>query len=240
MFGGRPAAAAHHAHTRSHKLASVAGHVLGRAKIDVPALHRARHSGVRLCGQWQDADRTHALDGVQHCHRAHAAIAAKDVGAPFGEPGRESFRSGTVQAVTVFVDGDLSNDRDLRVYIPSRQDCLVELLKVAEGLQDQQIYAALNQGCDLLAEGGASFLERSLAQWLNPNPQRPDRARYPDVEALGGFPCHSRPGQIDVVDPCGHAVARQAKGICPESIGFNDLRTRLQILVMYPADEVRL
>ena len=111
---------------------------------------------------------------------------------------------------------------------------------VAEGFQHQQIDAAFDQGCDLLAKGGAGFLERGFAQRFNADPKRADRASNPDVEALGGFPGQPNPGQVDFAHLVFHAVAGQAKRISAESIGFNDLRTRLHVLMMQVADEVGL
>ena len=48
------------------------------------------------------------------------------------------------------------------------------------------------------------------------------------------------PGEIDVVHAVGHAVPCETEGIPTESVGFNDLRTSLQIFTMYAADKVRL
>ncbi len=68
-----------------------------------------------------------------------------------------------------------------------------KFLDVAEGFQHQQVDAAFDQGCDLLAEGGAGFLERGLAQRFNADPQRADRAGHPDVEAFGRFAGQAEP-----------------------------------------------
>ena len=174
----------------------------------------------------------HPLDGVQHGDRADAAVAADHVRAPAFNPRRKGLRSRAVEAVSVFVDGDVRHHRDLGIHVPRRQNRLVKFFHVAEGFQHQQIDAAFDQGCDLLAEGGAGFLEGGLAQRFNADSQRANRAGNPDVEALGRFARQTNPGQVDLADLVFQAVACQAKGIAPKSIGFNDLRTRLQILMV--------
>ena len=99
---------------------------------------------------------------------------------------------GAVEAIAVFVDRDLRHHRQLGIHIAGRQHGLMQFLEVAEGFQDQQVDAAFGQRSDLLAKRCAGFLERSLAQRLNANPQRADRAGDPDIEALGGFAGQAR------------------------------------------------
>ena len=76
----------------------------------------------------------------------------------------------------------------------------MKFFEIAEGLEDQDVGAAFDQGGNLVAEGVACFLERSLAQRLDPDTQRPDRARHPGVEALGGFLGQSGSGEVDFAD----------------------------------------
>ena len=109
------------------------------------------------------------------------------------QPGSESFRVGTIQAVAVFVNRDLRHQWNFGSHILGREHGLMQLFEIPESFQDQQIDAALGQGRNLLAEGVTSFLERRLAQRLNSGTQRANRSRHPDIEALGSFPGQPRP-----------------------------------------------
>ena len=126
------------------------------------------------------------------------------------------------------------------VDIARRQNGLMQFFQVSEGFEDDEIDAAFDQGGNLLAEGVAGFLKGGFAQRLNADAQGPDRAAYPNVKTLGGFARHVGSGEIDVADFVGDAVAAKAKGVCPESIGFDDLRAGLQIFVMDGANQIGL
>ena len=95
------------AHPGGDKLARIARHVLGRAEIDVSAFHRTRNACVGLGGERKGSDGSHALDGVQHGHWTHTAIAADDVGTPILESRSKCFWIGTIQAVAIFIDRNL-------------------------------------------------------------------------------------------------------------------------------------
>ncbi len=108
---------------------------------------------------------------------------------------RECFRVGSVEAIAVFVDGDLRHDRQGRSDIFGGQQCLMDFFQVAEGLQHEQIDAAFNQSLNLFTKGVAGLLERSFAQGFDSGSQWANRSRDPHIEAFGGFagePCASR------------------------------------------------
>ena len=56
----------------------------------------------------QGSDAAQALDGVQHGGRTDGAVAADHVDAQVRQPRAEGFRVGAVEAVAVFVDGDVA------------------------------------------------------------------------------------------------------------------------------------
>src|SRR5580704_16524811 len=107
MVGSRPAAPSHDSSSRRNELARITRHVLWRAEINVPPLHGTWNTRIRLRGQGQGTESSHALDGVEHGHRTHAAVTANYVCTPILEARCESCRVGTIQAVAVFVDRNL-------------------------------------------------------------------------------------------------------------------------------------
>ena len=92
--------------------------------------------------------------------------------APAFNPRRKALRGGAVEAVSVFVNGDVRHHRNPGIHVPRGQNRLVKFFHVAKGLQHEQVNPAFDQRCDLLAECGAGFLERGLAQRFNADPQR--------------------------------------------------------------------
>ena len=182
----------------------------------------------------------HALDGVQHGHRTHAAVATDDVRAPLFQPRRKGLRIGTIQAVAVFVDRDLHDQWQFRAHILGRQHGLMEFLQVSEGFQHQQIDPALRQRRNLLAKCLTGFFERGLSQGLDSGSQRANRSRYPHIEALGGFAGKPRARPVNVMHFVGDTVPCQPEGIRPESVGFDDLGPSLQVVVMNATNQVGL
>ena len=89
MFRRGSAASADQAHSGRHEFPGVAGHVLGRAQVDISALDRSGDSGVGLGCQRQGSRGAHALHRVQHGDRAYTAVAADDVRSPLLELGDE-------------------------------------------------------------------------------------------------------------------------------------------------------
>ena len=72
------------------------------------------------------------------------------------------------------------------------------------------------------------------------HPSGPTEPATQTSKALGGFLRQPYPGKVDLPDPIFHAMACQAKGIPTESIGFNNLRTCLQVFMMEFTNQVRL
>ena len=93
---------------------------------------------------------------------------------------------------------------------------------------------------NLLAEGVARFLIRSLAQRFDSGPQWANRSGDPHIEAFGGFASQANTRPVDVPDFVGDAVSSQPERIGTEGVGFNDLRAGLEIVVVNAANQVRL
>src|SRR5438874_1059323 len=140
-----------------------------------------------------------------------AAIAANYVGTPVGKAGAKYLRRGAVEAVTVFIDGHLRNNRNIRVHVTRGQQRLMEFLDVAERLQNDEIDAAFDQSSDLFAECGAGIFERRLAERLDTDAKRTYRPTDPPIEALGCLTGEPGSGKIYFVNPVGHAVPGQTK-----------------------------
>src|SRR5450755_462795 len=139
VIGRGAAASTDQLDTGGNEFSGIAGHVFRRAQVDVASFNRARHTGVGLRGERQGSHGTHALDGVEHGDRSYAAIDAEYVDLPFGQAGGESFRVGAVEAVAVFVNGDMGDDGNLEIYVAAGEHRLMQFFEVAEGFQHKQV-----------------------------------------------------------------------------------------------------
>ena len=238
VLGRGAAATADQAHADVHEVVHEVRHVLRRAQIDVAAFDRARNAGIRLRRQRRGSDGANALQGVQHGHRTYAAVAANDVGAPGFQLRAVVLGTGSVEAVAVFVDGDLRHDRQLGIDVARRQDRLMQLLEIAEGLQDHQVDALFVQRGNLLAEGLAGFGQGDLAQRLDAHTKRSDGSGHVGVKVLGRLAGQASAMAVDLDQFVHTSVPRQAKRIRAEGVCFYDLGSGLQIVLMNAADQV--
>ena len=204
------------AHARRDKLARITRHVLRRAEINISALDRARHAGIRLRGQRQGSQRTHALHGVQHCHRTDAAIAADDVRAPLFQPWGKGFRVEpsrqlpSSSMVTCATRGIFGLD------IPRGQHRLVKLFQIAESFEDEQIDSAFDQRLDLLAKSLRALPRTKFCPAVRFGSQRANRSRHPHIEALSGFAGQPRPRQVDVTHLVRQLCRARRKALAPK------------------------
>ena len=116
-----------------------------------------------------------------------------------------------------------------------------QVREVEEGLEDQQVGAALEEPVDLLAEGGPDRRLVGVAELAGRRAQRPDAAADPRVAAadvarlagdLGGAP----------VEAAG--LRREAEGVEPHPVGaerdgLDEVRARVEVLAVERGDQVR-
>ncbi len=110
MFRRRAAASAHQAHSGRDKLARVAGHVFRRAQIDVASFDERGHAGVGLRRERQGSRRR----ARARSRRAWPPDRRCNCSRSRRRPSRQACGSkvsgvGAVEAVAVFVNGDLGD-----------------------------------------------------------------------------------------------------------------------------------
>ncbi len=240
MLGRGSAASTDQAHSGRHEFLRVTRHVLGGAKINIPALDRAWHAGIRLRGQGKGSHRAHAFNRIQHRHRPNAAVTPDYVRAPIGQFRRKRLRIGAVEAVCVLIHRDRRDHRQLGIYVAGGQHRLMQFLDIAEGFQDEKIHAAFGQGCNLFPKSCARLLEGSLAQRFNSNSQRANRTGNIDIEALGGVVRQTRARPVDLVDLVRQTVPSESKAVRTKCVGFNNFCASLQITLMHRVNHFRL
>jgi hypothetical protein len=108
------------------------------------------------------------------------------------------------------------------------QDRLLELQQVPEGLQDEQVRAALAQPGHLLGEDRARLLTGRRAVGLDAHPERPQRAgdqqRMPTVRRLvGGLAGQLGRAAVDGADLPLEPVAGQLRPVRPEGVRLQHL-----------------
>ncbi len=158
----------------------------------------------------------------EHGGGADRAVEADDVGAPLGQPGGDGLHRGAVGRVPVLAHGHLRDDRQIRRHGPRGLEGGMDLLQVAEGLQDESVHPALGQSSGLQGEMGHGLAPRGRAPRLDPDAERADGADHHRPSA-SGLPGQSGGTPVDVLGALLQPEGRQLHRIGAEGVGLDDL-----------------
>ena len=184
--------------------------------------------------------RRHLLDRVEDRLRAHRAVQAEHVGAEPVERARHVLRRRAVRCEAVHADRHLRHHGHRGIHIARRGDRLADLVQVAEGLEDEQVGAALLQSLHLLAKDLARFFGRGRTIRLEPDAERPDGSRDEDVVSLlGRFTRDLRGTPVQLVRLRREPERGELDPIRAEAVRLEHLGTRLHVRAMHVAHEVR-
>ena len=167
MLGRRAAAAAHHARASSHEMGGIRRHVFRAGHVHAPAADIARHAGIRLGAQLLLRVRRHLLDRLENDLRADRAIEPDDVGAPCVQRTRDIFRCRAEWCEPIGADRHLRDDRNARIELARGANRLLDLVQVAEGLEEKDVDSAFAETLELLPEIGARLVEARGSVWLD-------------------------------------------------------------------------
>ena len=244
VIGGGAAASAHELRASGESLAGEAGHVLGRAEIDVAALDGAGHAGVGHGGDGQRGGGAHGLNGGEHGGRASGAVDADGVSAGLSEQGRGVRGRGTVEAIALVVHCDHDQHGKVGSGFARGQQGLAGFIQRRHGFNHDEVSAGGGERGDLFLEGGARLVEAGLAQRLQGHAEGTDRAGDPGFAGLlvaqmgDGLFGQAHAGGVDVGHFAGEAVAGEAEAVGAEGIGFKNLCAGLEIFLVHGEDEL--
>ncbi len=151
--------------------------------------------GQRAIGHGADT-----LQRIKHRHGTDATVTADHINSPARQLGGECFWSGTVEAVTVFVDGDLRDHGNVRRYCARGANSLMQFLQRAESLQDEEVGTGFHLRRDLFEERLVGFIQCNFAQGLNPNAEWPHGCGDIGVETLGSLAGEANARCIDLAN----------------------------------------
>jgi len=114
-----------------------------------------------------------------------------------------------------------------------------DLVDVTEGLEHEEINAALDKGAGLLGEILLSLVYPGLPPGLDANTERTNRARDPGL-LFGGTARQPRTLEIDREHLIRQAEVAQLDPIGAEGVGFDHVRAVADVGLMDLADEIRL
>ncbi len=208
------------------------------SRVNVAALDGARHAGVGLRGEGKRSDGANPLQGIQHGDGPTLQL-HPITSAPQSVSAGEVSGLGAIEAIAIFVDRDLSDDRELGIDFARGENRLVQLFQVTEGFQHDEVDATFVRAA-ICSRNEAWPPRAKLAQGLDTDAQRPDRSGDIRVETLGGFTGQPRPGDIDFTYFIHTTMPRQPKRIRAEGVCFNDFGAGLKYSWWNLADEVGL
>ncbi len=197
-------------------------------------MHLLREAGVRHGGERQVRDPGHLLDRSQDDGGTDAAVEADRLDAHRAHRLGDVLGLVPVRCFAVRLDRDLSDNGKIGSSVAAF-DRLVDLLQVAERLQDEEIYSRSGEGGGLLAERLASLGSGRGSVRLQPNSDRTDASGHEELVArhLPGESCR---GLVDPAHLRLEAVALQAEAIRAEGVRFQDLRAGLAVLGVHFPD----
>jgi len=229
-------AAAHDAHAGGDEAPGVRGHVFRRAEVDVAAVHEGGSAGVGHRRHLHPRGRGgHTADGVEHRLRPLAAVGPDHGDVPLLHRAHHVFRLVAVEGRAFLVEGERDDDGQLREGL-DRGDRGPGLVERGHRLEQEQVHAAFDEAFRLLAVGGDGLVEADVAEGLERLAQRSDRARHQGL-ALRGGPSDAGALAVDLGDLVLEAVGAELEAVGPERVGLDDLRSRLDVLLVHALDE---
>ncbi len=200
VIGSGAAASAHDAHAGQQKASGILRHVLGRAQVEIAALHRRGQSRVGHRAERLLGIGDHLFDGFEHHLGARRTIQADNVHRPFVQLQREIEGRGTIAQGAVVFDAQLHHHHHLGTGRFARgKDRFADFVDVAKRFEHQEVDAGLHQRVDLLAKNRAGFLETGRTERFQANSQRSDGSGDKGLLA-SGFTGDTDAGMIDQTD----------------------------------------
>ena len=210
-----------------------------RAEIDVAALDVARLAGVGLRRQLARRHRRHPLDRVEHRRRPDRAVHADDRRAARSSSGAK--RSGGVPSSvlpssSVVICATIGRSRDAAHRVDRRAD----LVQIAEGLEDEEVDAAVDERLRLLAEVVARLVDAGLAPRLDADAERPDCAGH--VRARSSAACRAilAPCCVDRVQLVGEPERAELDAVGAERVGLDDVGAGANVFLVHLGHQIRL
>ena len=238
VVGGGAAAAAHKLGSGGDGLAGKAGHVLRGAEIDIAAFDGAGHAGVGHGRQGQRGGLAHGFNGGKHGGWAGGAVDADGARTPLREARGRMLGRGAIEAVAFVVDRDHDQDGQVGSDFTGGGEGFAGFVERGHGFNDEQVRAGLSQGIDLFGKGGTGFVEAGFAEGLKAHAKRADGAGDPGFscllfpEVLDGLAGKTDAGGVDFRDLASQSMAGQAEAVGAKGVGFDNLRTGLQIFLV--------
>jgi hypothetical protein len=178
VLGRGAAAAAHDLRAALHEVPRVGGDVLGARHVHAPAPHLARHAGVGHRRELPPRRRRHLLHGLEDRLRADRAVEADHVGPPAVERAGDVGGRGPIRGAQVGPDGHLGEHGHGGVDVARGEDGLLDLVQIAERLEDHAVGAAVPERGDLLAEERPGLVASRGAVGLDAHAERADGPRH--------------------------------------------------------------
>jgi len=226
----RPAAAADEPRPGFDRPPRELPEVLRRRAVDHPPTDPRRPARVRHHRQGRRGGRPvprHRRDHRQDPLRPDRAVGAESGDAERRQRVDHLLRRRAAEGPPVFGEGHQGDDRQVARRLGGG-DRLLHLLQQADRLQDQEIDPALQEGLDLLPEGGADRGRLGRPDRRQGPPRRPDRAgdqgrAAGDLARLAG---ETDAPLVDVAHLAVEPERLQLEPVGAERVGLDQLRPR--------------
>ena len=237
MLGRGPATPAHEAHAELEHAARVDAEILRRRHIDEALVDPAGQPGVGHSRHGQ-ACLEHGLDGGQDVHRAVGAVDADDVGAEVAHLAGDVEAARAVGHAAVLVDRDLRDDGQAAGgHCAGDADGDAQLGRLAHGLDDERVYARLDQRLGLFAQRSPDFVEVVLTGVAEEVTARAYGTGDVGLSGRGGArELHA--GQIELGHAVGQTVLFKPERVRSKRVGLDQRRAGPHVVFVHARDDL--
>ena len=124
--------------------------------------------------------------------------------------------------MTIGADRHLRNDGDVRVHFACRENSLLDLVKIGERLEYEQIASAVLQCLELLAKHRSRLIQAGGPERLETNAEWTNCARDKQI-VFGDFARDFRRRAIDLRDLCCEPVLLELDPVGAEAVRLENL-----------------
>ena len=204
------------------------GHIVRRGRVEKTALDPRRDPGVRLRDQREFHRLSHPFERAQRALGAHPAVGTHRIRAGLGErPGGLVGRHAEERR-PLLGEGQEHDDGDLGSGLPRGPERQERLGEAGEGLDQQAVHPAREEGRDLFRKRGADRCRPFFIEGADDFAARADGSEHQPA-AAGRAPRHRRARGVDRRHFGCEAVTGELAAVRAEGVGGDEFGARRQV-----------
>ncbi len=239
MGGARAVIATDQPRAFGHPEGKRVGEIAGAGSVIETALVKLGFSGARINREKLVLFNLELGEEVDAGLRTGGAVKADDIGAGRAEDFHRLGKSFAGDEPALFADGERGDDRDVAEILKDLER-EQQLVQGREGLEENQVTAAVEQRADLLAKDGLAVLDGKLTIGGSER-KRADRSADEDVRlALDGLAGDLGGAPVDFADLMIESEAGKPDAVRAEAVRLDHLRAGVGVFAVNAFEQLGL